>query len=69
MHRWHELFQKLINDEHDYGNREPNLLVGQLPRNVSMVRRPHMPNTPRKMVQKDPYGIIMVGKSLLLPDV
>jgi D-amino peptidase len=52
----------VINDEHDYGNREPNLLVDQLPGNIRMVRRPHMPNTPRKMVQKDPYGIIIVGQ-------
>jgi len=52
----------VINDEHDYGHREPNLLVDQLPGNIRMVRRPHMPNTPRKMVQKDPYGIIIVGQ-------
>ncbi len=52
----------IINDEHDYGNREPNLFVDQLPHNVRMVRRPHMPNTPRKMVQKNPYGIIIVGQ-------
>jgi D-aminopeptidase len=52
----------VINDEHDYGNREPNLLVDQLPRNIRMVNRPHMPGTPRKMVQKDPFGIIIVGQ-------
>jgi len=52
----------VINDEHDYGNKAPNLLVSELPGNVRMVRRPHLPGTPRKMVQKDPYGIIMVGQ-------
>ena len=52
----------LINDEHDYGNREPNLLVGELPGNVRMVKRPHLPHTPRKMAQKNPYGIIIVGQ-------
>jgi D-aminopeptidase len=52
----------VINDEHDYGHKEPNLLVGELPPNVTMVRRPHMPGTPRKMVQKDPFGMIIVGQ-------
>jgi D-amino peptidase len=52
----------VINDEHDYGNRTTNLLVDQLPRNIRMVRRPHLPDTPRKMVQKDPFGIIIVGQ-------
>jgi D-aminopeptidase len=52
----------LINDEHDYGNREPNLLVRELPGNVRMVRRPHLPGTPRKMAQKNPYGILIVGQ-------
>jgi D-aminopeptidase len=52
----------IVNDEHDFGNREPNVLVAELPENIRMVRRPHMPGTPRKMTQKEPFGIIMVGQ-------
>ena len=52
----------IVNDEHDYGNKEPNVFVDELPKNVRMVRRPHMPGTPRRMTQKDPFGIIMVGQ-------
>jgi D-aminopeptidase len=52
----------VINDEHDYGNKEPNILVSELPPNVRMVRRPHLPGTPRRMVQKDPFGMIIVGQ-------
>jgi D-aminopeptidase len=52
----------IVNDEHDYGNKEPNVLVDELPQNIKMVRRPHMPGTPRRMTQKNPFGIIMVGQ-------
>jgi len=52
----------IVNDEHDFGKKEPNVIVAELPRNVRMVRRPHLPGTPRKMVRKDPLGVIMVGQ-------
>ncbi len=52
----------IVNDEHDYGHKEPNVFVDELPKTVRMVRRPHMPGTPRRMTQKDPFGIIMVGQ-------
>jgi D-aminopeptidase len=52
----------IVNDEHDYGNKKTNVFVDELPKNVRMVKRPHMPGTPRRMVQKDPFGIIMVGQ-------
>ncbi len=52
----------IVNDEHDYGHKEPNVFVDELPKTVRMVRRPHMPGTPKRMTQKDPFGIIMVGQ-------
>lgn len=52
----------IVNDEHDFGNRQPNVFVDELPGNVRLVRRPHLPGTPRKMTQKEPFGIIMVGQ-------
>jgi D-aminopeptidase len=52
----------VVNDEHDLGHREPNVLVKELPGNVRVLRRPHMPGTPRKKTQAEPYGIIMVGQ-------
>lgn len=52
----------VINDDHDLGHREPNLLVHELPGNVKMVPRPHLPGTPRKRVQADPFGMIIVGQ-------
>ena len=52
----------IVNDEHDYGNKEPNVFVHELPTNIKMVKRPHMPGTPRRMTQKDPFGIVMVGQ-------
>jgi D-aminopeptidase len=52
----------IVNDEHDLGKREPNVLVKELPANVKLVNRPHMPGKPRRMTQKEPFGIIMVGQ-------
>jgi D-aminopeptidase len=52
----------IVNDEHDLGNREPNVLVKELPENVKLVNRPHLPGKPRRMTQKEPFGIIMVGQ-------
>ena len=52
----------IVNDEHDLGNREPNVLVKELPANVKLVNRPHMPGKPRRITQKEPFGIIMVGQ-------
>jgi D-aminopeptidase len=51
----------VINDDHDYGHKDPNIRVDELPGNIKMVRRPHLPGTPRKTVQKDPFGMIFVG--------
>lgn len=52
----------IINDDHDSGHKKPNVLVQELPRNVRMVKRPHMPGTPRKMVRGELCGIIIVGQ-------
>ncbi len=52
----------VVNDEHDLGHREPNVLVKELPKNVKLVNRPHLPGKPRRITQKEPYGIIMVGQ-------
>lgn len=51
----------LINDEHDSGRKEPNVLVDQLPANVKVIQRPHGLALPRKMAPH-PYGVIMVGE-------
>jgi D-aminopeptidase len=51
----------LINDEHDSGKKEPNVLIDQLPANVKVIKRPHILSTPRKMAPH-PYGVIMVGE-------
>jgi hypothetical protein len=48
----------VLNDDHDYGHKDPNIRVDELPGNIKMVRRPHLPGTPRKAVQKDPFGMI-----------
>ncbi|UCF09542.1 MAG: M55 family metallopeptidase [Candidatus Bipolaricaulota bacterium] len=52
----------ILNDSHDYGVREPNVLLKQLPGNVRLVRRPYLPGKPRKMVRGEPYGIVIVGQ-------
>jgi D-aminopeptidase len=52
----------IIEDEHDNGKREPNLLVADLPRNVRVLRRPHLPGKQRKVICGEPYGMIFVGQ-------
>jgi D-aminopeptidase len=52
----------VLNDEHDNGKREPNVLVKELPGHVRLVRRPYLPGKPRKMVRGEPFGIILVGQ-------
>jgi len=52
----------VLNDSHDNGHREPNVLVKELPRNVRLVRRPHLPGKPRRAVRGEPYGIVIVGQ-------
>jgi len=52
----------VLNDSHDNGKREPNVLMDELPRNVRLVRRPHLPGKARHMVSGEPYGIIIVGQ-------
>jgi D-aminopeptidase len=56
----------IINDDHDSGHREPNVLVKELPGNVRVLRRPHLPGTPRRKVQADPFGIIIVGQHAMV---
>lgn len=51
----------ILNDSHDYGHREPNVLVRELPRNVRLVRRPYLPGKPRHMVKDDLVGMVIVG--------
>lgn len=45
----------IVNDEHDLGNREPNVFVKDLPGNVKMVNKPHLPGKPRRMTQEEPF--------------
>jgi D-aminopeptidase len=52
----------LIEDEHDNGKREPNLLVTSLPSNARVLRRPHLPGKARKVVRGEPFGMIFVGQ-------
>lgn len=52
----------ILNDSHDNGHREPNVLVKGLPDNVRMVRRPYLPGKPRHMIPGEPFGIIIVGQ-------
>jgi len=52
----------IIEDEHDNGKREPNLLVTSLPSNARVLRRPHLPGKARKIVRGEPYGMIFVGQ-------
>jgi D-aminopeptidase len=52
----------IIEDEHDNGKREPNLLVTSLPPNARVLRRPHLPGKARKVVRGEPYGMVFVGQ-------
>jgi D-aminopeptidase len=52
----------VLNDSHDYGHREPNVLVSELPDNVRLVRRPYLPGTPRRKARGELYGMIIVGQ-------
>ena len=52
----------IIEDEHDNGKREPNVLVTDLPRNVRVLRRPHLLGKARKVVRGEPFGMIFVGQ-------
>jgi D-aminopeptidase len=52
----------IIEDEHDNGKREPNLLVTSLPSNARVLRRPHLPGKARKVVRGEPYGMVFVGQ-------
>jgi D-aminopeptidase len=54
--------QIIINDEHDLGNKEPNLLVGELPGNVTVLKRPTLPGKARKSFKSDPFGMVFVGQ-------
>jgi D-aminopeptidase len=51
----------ILNDSHDYGHREPNVRVNELPSNVRVVRRPYLPGKPRHMVKGDLVGMVIVG--------
>ncbi len=52
----------IIDDEHDGGKKEPNLVVADLPSNVRVLKRPHLPGKARKAVRGEPYGMIFVGQ-------
>ncbi len=52
----------IVDDEHDNGKREPNVLVTDLPANVHVLRRPHLLGKARKVVRGEPYGMIFVGQ-------
>ncbi|MGB2982965.1 MAG: M55 family metallopeptidase [Candidatus Bipolaricaulia bacterium] len=52
----------ILNDSHDNGHREPNVVMTDLPGNVRLVRRPYLPGKPRHMVRGELYGIIIVGQ-------
>jgi D-aminopeptidase len=52
----------IIEDEHDNGKREPNLLVTTLPSNARVLRRPHLPGKACKVVRGEPYGMVFVGQ-------
>lgn len=51
----------ILNDSHDYGHREPNVRISELPNNVRVVRRPYLPGKPRRMVKGDLVGMVIVG--------
>lgn len=48
-------------DAHDNGRKSFNVLLEKLPVKIRAVKRPYLPGTARRMTQKEPYGIIMVG--------
>ena len=52
----------IIEDEHDNGKRESNLLVTDLPGNARVLRRPHLPGKQRKVIRGQPYGMVFVGQ-------
>ncbi len=52
----------VIDDEHDGGKKEPNLVVADLPSNVRVLRRPHLPGKARKSVRGEPFGMVFVGQ-------
>lgn len=52
----------VLNDAHDTGKRELNVLLDELPPMVRPLRRPHLLGTPRKMTRGDLYGVIFVGQ-------
>ena len=52
----------ILNDSHDNGHRTPNVLPGELPRNVRLVRRPYLPGKPRRTAGSNLYGIVIVGQ-------
>lgn len=52
----------VLNDEHDSGMREPNVLPAQLPKIVHILKRPHMPGTQKNKVNKNAFGMIIVGQ-------
>ena len=54
--------QIVLNDSHNYGKREPNVLMSDLPPNVRLVRRPHLPGKARRLVCEEPFGIVIVGQ-------
>lgn len=53
--------ETIINDEHDMGHKEPNLLVRELPGNVTVLKRPAMPGAARKKFKPAPFGMVFVG--------
>jgi len=52
----------VLNDSHNYGKREPNVLLDDLPGRVRLVRRPHLPGKARHMVRGEPFGMVIVGQ-------
>lgn len=52
----------IVNDEHDFGRREPNVLVEELPANVQVLPRPHSLVTALRKARRNLVGIIMVGQ-------
>jgi len=52
----------IVNDAHDNGKREPNILAHDLPDNVRIVRRPCLPGKPRHMTGAGLLGIVIVGQ-------
>jgi len=52
----------IVNDAHDNGKREPNILAHELPDNVRIVRRPCLPGKPRHMAGAGLLGIVIVGQ-------